>query len=421
MSLRPLLARPGWLARLGWLAPLGRHARRQPHADIATAAVVFVVTLLTTATMPSPTRVDAAAVAVASVACGVLVLRRRHPFTAFVVSAVAAEAYLAMYGGHEGAMVLAAPLIALSTAAEQGSRRRALLIGVLAVLALAAVHMLVKPASWLGAENLALAAFGGLAVAAGDATRSRRELLAEVEARARRAEAERDAEAARRVTEERLRIARDLHDVLGHQLALINVQAGVASYVLAPAGSAGPESPAQEALAHIRTASRAALDELRDTIGLLRQPDEAATPIEPTTGLTGLPQLLASFGRAGLVVDHQERGRPRPVPAPVDLTAYRIVQESLTNVCKHAGPCTVTVTIDYQEDAVRVAVLNPPTGRPATATHGNGLLGMRERVAALAGVLHAGPRPDGGFAVTASLPLAAAPLAPVAAPTGVAP
>jgi signal transduction histidine kinase len=182
----------------------------------------------------------------------------------------------------------------------------------------------------------------------------------------------------------------------------------------------------REALAHIRAASKAALDELRDTIGLLRQPDEAATPTEPNIGLTGLPQLLASFDRAGLTIDYQECGRPRPVTAPVELTAYRIIQESLTNVCKHAGPCAVTVMVDYLEDVVRVTVLNPPTGRPATATRGTGLLGMRERVAALAGVLHAGPRPDGGFAVTASLPVstppaAAAPVVAAPAPSAVAP
>jgi signal transduction histidine kinase len=367
------------------------------------SAVVFAVTLLTTATSPARGRLDAVTVAVATVACGVLVLRRRHPLTVFLVSAVAAEAYLAMYEGHEGAMILAAPLIALGTAAEHGSRRRALLIGVLAVLALAGVHMLVKPASWLGAENLALAAFGGLAVAAGDASRNRRAYLAEVEARARRAEADLDAEAARRVTEERLRIARDLHDVLGHQLALINVQAGVASYVLDGAAP-DPPRPAQEALAHIRTASRTALEELRDTIGLLRAPDEAATPTEPTIGLTGLTALLASFRRAGLAIELRVGGRARPVPAPVDLTAYRIVQESLTNVCKHAGPCGVAVAVDYLTDGVRIEVRNEPTGRAPTAVHGNGLLGMRERVAALAGTLRAGPRPDGGFAVVAWLP-----------------
>jgi signal transduction histidine kinase len=396
-------------ARPGWLDWLGRHARRQPHADVAMAVVVFVVTLVTTATPPARGRIDAVTVTVAAVACGALVLRRRSPLAVFLVSAIAAEAYLAMYQGHEGAMILAAPLIALSTAAEHGSRRRALLIGVLAVLALAAVHMLVKPTSWLGAENLALSAFGGLAVAAGDASRNRRAYLAEVEARARRAEADLDAEAVRRVTDERLRIARDLHDVLGHQLALINVQAGVATYVLDSPAAGVPATPAlgqtREALEHIRLASKTALNELRDTIGLLRQPDEAATPTEPTIGLTGLPQLLASFRRAGLSIDHRVGGRARPVPTPVDLTAYRIIQESLTNVCKHAGPCGVAVAVDYLDDVVRIVVRNEPTGLPAAADHGHGLLGMRERVAALAGVLHAGPHPDGGYRVAASLPL----------------
>jgi signal transduction histidine kinase len=385
---------------------LSRHLLRQPHADIAMAAVVFVVTLLTTATTPSRGRIDAGTVATAAVACGALVLRRRRPLAVFLVSAVAAEGYLAMYQGHEGAMILAAPLIALCTAAEHGSRRRSLLIGVLAVLALAAVHMLVKPTSWLGAENLALAAFGGLAVAAGDASRNRRAYLAEVEARARRAESDLEAEAARRVTEERLRIARDLHDVLGHQLALITVQAGVAGYVLD--GVAGIPAPAGEALAHIRSASRTALDELRDTIGLLRVPGEAATPVEPTVGLTGLPQLVASFGRAGLSVGYRVGGAPRPVPAPVDLTAYRIVQESLTNVCKHAGPCDASVTVDFLADSLRIAVRNQPTGRAAATVPGHGLTGMRERVAALDGALAAGPLPGGGYQVTASLPLVAA-------------
>jgi signal transduction histidine kinase len=403
-------------ARLG---SLGRHLRRQPHADITMAAVVLVVTLVTTASAPAGARIEVGTVGVAAVACGVLVLRRRAPLPVFLVSAVAAEGYMAMYQGHEGAMILAAPLIALCTAAEHGSRRQALLIGVLAVLALAGVHMLVKPTSLLGAENLALAAFGGLAVAAGDATRSRRAYLAEVEAQVRRAEADLDAEAARRVTDERLRIARDLHDVLGHQLALINVQAGVAGYVLdgEPAPVRLPLDAlaltrTREALAHIRTASKTALEELRDTVGLLRQPDEAETPTEPTTGLTGLLGLLASFRRAGLSIEQRIDGRPRPLPTPVDLTAYRIVQESLTNVCKHAGPCTVTLTIDYLADAVHIAVRNEPTGRPAAADYGHGLVGMRERVAALAGVLHAGPEPDGGYRVAASLPLAPVPAAP---------
>jgi signal transduction histidine kinase len=378
-----------------------RHlARRRPHADIALAAVVYAVVLLTTAAAPAG-RLAPASVAVAALSCGVLVVRRRWPFGVFLASAFAAEAYLAMHLGHQGVMVLAAPLIALYTVAEASSRRRGLVIGALAVLALAAVHVLARPSSWLGAENLALAAFGGLAVAAGDAARSRREYLAEVEARARRAEADRDIEAARRVTDERLRIARELHDVIGHQLALINVQAGVASHVL----SSQP-TQAHQALGHIRTASKTALDELRDTIGLLRQPGEQATPTEPTIGLAGLPLLLASFRRSGLTIAERVAGRVRPVPVTVDLAAYRVIQESLTNVCKHAGPSTVDVALDYRPDELRVVVDNRPGPyRPAASGSGHGILGMRERVASLAGTLDAGPRPGGGYRVSAVLPL----------------
>ncbi len=382
-----------------FLAHLHRLGRRQPHADIAVAALVFAVTVVTTVAAPTGGRLDAGTVVSATVSCAALVGRRRWPLLAFLVSAGGAEAYLAANPGHQGAMVLAAPLIALYTVAERGSRLRALLVGFLAVAALAGVHMLVRPSSLLGAENLALAAFGGLAVAAGDAARSRRAYLAEVEARAGRAEAEREAEAARRVTEERLRIARELHDAIGHQLALINVQAAVADHVL----DAEP-GRSREALAHIRGASRTALEELRDTIGLLRQPGDTCAPTDPTSGLTGLPELVASFRRAGLDVEPRIQGTPRPVPAPVDLTAYRIVQESLTNVCKHAGPTGVQLTVEYRGDALRIVVRNRATGRPPTATGGHGLTGMRERVAALHGTLSAGPRPDGGYQITAVLP-----------------
>jgi signal transduction histidine kinase len=285
-----------------------------------------------------------------------------------------------------------------------------LTIGVLAVLTFAGLHMLVKPASWLGADNLALAALGALAVAAGDASRSRRAYLAEVEARARRAERDRDAEAARRVTDERLRIARDLHDVVGHHLALINVQAGVATHVL-------DTQPRQtrEALAHIRQASKTALAELRDTIGLLRQPDEQSAPTEPITGLAGLPELLTSFRRSGLVIDEHVDGAVRPIAVAADLTAYRLIQESLTNVCKHAGLTTVAVRLRYKPDALQVVVDNEIASDPGSISprpgNGHGVVGMRERVTALGGTLSAGPRPNGGYRVTATLPLTSGGLA----------
>jgi signal transduction histidine kinase len=380
-----------------------RHAaRRHPHADIAIAAIVYAVTLVTTAAGPQGGRLDATAVLVAALACGALAARHHWPYTVFLVSAVAAETYLVLYRGHQGSMVLAAPLIALYTVADTSSRRRALTIGVLAVLAFAGLHMLVKPSSWLGADNLALAALGALAVAAGDASRSRRAYLAEVEARARRAEHDRDAEAARRVTDERLRIARDLHDVVGHHLALINVQAGVATHVL-------DAQPAQtrEALAHIRQASKTALAELRDTIGLLRQPDEQAAPTEPIVGLAGLPQLLASFRRSGLVINEHVDGSAGPIAVAADLTAFRVIQESLTNVCKHAGPTTVAVRLHYKPQALQVIVDNGAAraGTPPSSGRGHGIIGMRERVTALGGTLSASPRHNGGYRVTATVPL----------------
>jgi signal transduction histidine kinase len=379
-----------------------RHASRHPHTDLAVAAVVCAVTLLTTTAGRTGRQLDVSAVAFAAVACGVLVARRRWPLAVLLTSAAAAEAYLVHYQGHQGSMVLAAPLIALYTVADTSSRHRSLVIGVLAVLAFAGLHMLVKPSSLLGVDNLALAALGGLAVAAGDASRNRRAYLAEAQARAEHAEADRDAEAARRVTEERLRIARDLHDVVGHHLALIYVQAGVAAHVL----DREPEKAA-EALAHIRGASKTALGELRDTIGLLRQPDEQAAPTEPVVGLAGVDELLGSFRRSGLTITEHVDGPVRRIAVAADLTAYRVIQESLTNVCKHAGPTAVSVRLTYRPDLLRIVVDNAAAGHAkaaAPAGRGHGLIGMRERVTALGGTLRCGPRPDGGFRVTATLP-----------------
>jgi signal transduction histidine kinase len=321
-----------------------------------------------------------------------------------LVTAAAAEGYLLHYHGPQRLLVLAAPLIALYTVAAGSSRRRSLAIGMLAVLAFASLHNLIKPASWIGSDNLVLVALGALAIAAGDATRSHRAYLAEAEARARQAEADRETEAARRVTEERLHIARELHDALGHQLALIHIQAEVAAHALTD-----PPPPAAQALTHVRTASRAALGQLNDTVALLRQPDEVAAPVEPATGLAGIGGLLATFERSGLSIDVRVEGPTRPLPTVTDLAAYRVVQESLTNVRKHAGPTAVLVRLRSDEDTLHVVVDN--TAGAAKPTGGNrpghGLVGMRERISALGGTLHAGPRPDGGYRVSASLPLSA--------------
>ncbi|HUR09325.1 MAG TPA: histidine kinase, partial [Nonomuraea sp.] len=238
--------------------------------------------------------------------------------------------------------------------------------------------------------------------AIGDALRSRRAYVAAIEERARRAEETREEEAERRVMEERLHIARELHDVLAHHIALINVQAQVAAHLLATE----PEQ-ARTALGHVRHAGKEALDELRTTVGLLRRPgsrDELLT--EPAPSLDRLPELVDSFTAAGLQLGWLIYGDPRPLPAPVGLAAFRIVQEALTNVSKHAPRATATVRIDYASDAVVVDVADDGESDPGgiSSGTGHGLIGMRERARSVGGTFVAGPVEDGGFRVRAVLP-----------------
>jgi signal transduction histidine kinase len=379
------------------LAHLQRAAHRRPHlADAAIAALVWVAALLTT-TGPHHLR-ELAPLVLATVACAALVVRRRWPYPVLLVSTVAAELYLARQPGTGDTLILAAPLVALYTVAESTDRRRSLLVAGLLVLVLGAFHTFGAPARWLGPENVALAALGGLAVAAGEASRHRRAYLAEVLLRAEDAERDREAETRRRVTEERLRIARDLHDSVGHHLALINVQAGVARHVMTD-----QPAPVRDTFDQIRHGSRAALDELRDSVGLLRRPEDPGAPVEPTVGVAALEDLLASFTRSGLRIVCRHDGDTATLPWPADVTAYRIVQEALTNVCKHAGPVEVRLTLRREQQSLTVIVDNDgPVAQPAREAHG--IVGMRERVAALGGTLLAGPRPTGGFRVTAMLP-----------------
>jgi signal transduction histidine kinase len=319
-----------------------------------------------------------------------------------VVSVVGAEAYLHPDRGQTGVLILLAPLIALYTLADLTERRRGLTVGGLAVAAIAATHTLGHP-SWMGPENLALAALGALAVAAGDSSRNRRAYLAEAERRAARAEHEREQDARQRVTEERLRIARDLHDSVGHHLALINVQALVADQLL----STAPEQ-AHQALSHVKAASRSAIEELRDTIGLLRDPGESAAPAQPAVGLDGLAELVASFRAAGLNIDQDVQGKVRPLARAADLTAYRVIQEALTNIWKHAGAPGARLRLAYEPAALRITVDDDGTGQPEPAGRGgHGIIGMRERVTAVGGRFQAGPRPAGGFRVSATLPFTA--------------
>jgi signal transduction histidine kinase len=339
-----------------------------------------------------------------------LALRRRYPVPVLALTVAATVGY--MFVGPVRGPILAGSGLAIYTVCSVVERRLALAIGGLAVLSVGIASMALSPEKWDKSVNGIAFAWTAMTVAVGEAVRSRRAFVAAIEERARRAEHTREEEARRRVAEERLRIARELHDIVGHHIALINIQAGVASHLLATQ----PDT-ARDALAQVREAGRAALAELGATVAVLRQTGEgedAASPREPAPGLDRLPQLLDSFDRAGLRVERRTEGEPQAIPAAVDLTAYRVVQESLTNVRKHAGTSAATLTLAYRPGALRVEVEDegPGGGGPVQADdHGSGgygLIGMRERAASVGGSFRAGPRPGGGFRVLVDLPLAAA-------------
>jgi signal transduction histidine kinase len=235
----------------------------------------------------------------------------------------------------------------------------------------------------------------------GDGVRTRRAYLAGLEERARYLEETREEEARRRVADERLRIARDVHDVIAHSIASINVRAGSALHVM----DRRPEQ-ARDALLAIKEASGEALTELRSTIGPLRADDDV--PRSPTPTLARLAPLLETAARAGLPVEVGIWGEPRPLPSAVDVAGYRIVQESLTNVVRHAHAHAAAVTVDYRSAFVELEVTDDGRGsNGADAEPGHGIAGMRERVEAVGGRMEAGPSVAGGFRVWARLPVPA--------------
>jgi signal transduction histidine kinase len=339
-----------------------------------------------------------------AVVCGALAFRRRWPLWVLLVTVAGALVRTVLErSGAAGSPFLVASSLAVFTFALTSRRSAGLAGGAITALVLFCGDGLWVPGSWWDAENVGVLAWTGMAVAAGDALRNRRAYVAAVRERARRAEEAREQEAGRRVVEERLRIARELHDVVAHHIAVIQVQAGVAAHMLHSQPAA-----AEGAIGHVRRAAGEVLDELGTLLGVLRQSgDDPGTPSEPTPSLSRLDALVRSFSGAGLCVDSVSSGLPRALPAAVDLTAYRLVQESLTNAHKHGGD-RAQVTLAFHPQQLTVEVCNgPPPGVPrptAAAGTGQGLLGMRERVLAVGGWLEAGPTLEGGFRVRALLP-----------------
>ena len=262
----------------------------------------------------------------------------------------------------------------------------------------------------LATEFLPGIAVLALAIMLGEVVRSRRALAAETADRLRLAGEEREAETGRRVAEERLRIARELHDTVAHSMATITVQAGSALHVLGPDAPAGDgvDRNLRSALLAIRETSKAALSEMRATLGQLRHETPDESPELRAAGLDRLPALCEAVTAAGAPVTVTTQGQPRPVPPAVSHAAYRILQESLTNVLRHAGPrARASVGLAYEPGALVIRVTDDghgPGSVAGDATAGHGLTGMAERAAAVGGTFSAAARPAGGFEVAARLP-----------------
>ncbi len=349
----------------------------------------------------------AAAYVIAVLSAAVLPLRHRAPLAAMAGTTVCGM-LVAPLGLLLTPLIVAPAVVTAYTLAVRTERRAATAVLLPSVALLVASSSLFESLSWQDASRMgAVAAFPLVAGVLGHSAQNRRAYLEAVEERARRAEESRDTEARRRVAEERVRIARELHDVVAHQITLAGAQATVAHHLF----DLRPEQTRKSLKELVETTSNA-LDDLRAAVGLLRQSGDDAAATEPAPGLSRLPTLVESFRRAGLEVSVHHEGLVRPLLPGVDLTAYRIIQEALTNVTKHAGTGSARVRLVWNRDRVTITVADDGGSRttpsPSTGPGGFGLIGMRERATAVGGHLTASRRPEGGFLVSTQLPLPSA-------------
>ncbi|MET9359356.1 sensor histidine kinase [Streptomyces sp. NPDC006632] len=377
-------------------------ASRLPWASTAALTVfVLVGTHFAAHAQSHRTPLDAFAQVLLVAGCAVLLLRLRHPVVAVFATSAAALLYLG--AGYPYGPVFVPVAVGCFAAVVAGCRRQAwAAVGMLWLGHLLVAHWLYRwlppegdaAASW--GQELGIAAWAVAVVAVAELLRARREQWA-------RERSARLAAAKRRADEERLRIARELHDVLAHSISVINVQAGVGLALI----DSDPEQ-ARTALTTIKSASKEALGEVRQVLETLRAPGEA--PRSPAPGLDRLPELVEQAASAGLTVTTTTSGRRRALPPGIDLAAFRIVQEALTNVVRHSSARSAHLTVGYEPDALvlRVDDGGPPSGGDAGGS-GSGLIGMRERAAALGGTIDAGPVTVGGYRVAARLPLATGP------------
>ncbi|MBG0826682.1 sensor histidine kinase [Planomonospora sp. ID67723] len=374
-------------------------------ADVALAAVIAALQEAGALSVPGTGPLDHLAVLAGSLA---LVARRRAPVA--VLAAVTACMLVYAVGSDPGPPAAFPVLIAVHTAARAGHRLPAAAAGAafLGGTLASALVVVSDPAAAGGRSaqdtvrgTILLLGWFLAAGVSGTVSRHRQAYLEQAEQRAAEAERTREEAALRRAGEERLRIARELHDSLTHSISIIKVQAGVAVHL---ARKRGEEVP--EALLAIQEASGEAMRELRATLEVLRDPAGDPAGDARGSGLGRLDDLVDRARAAGLTATVAVTGERRTLPAAVDHSAYRIVQEALTNVSRHSASASASVRIGYHLDRLVVQVDDDGRASPGTSpAPGNGLTGMRERVTALGGRLHAGPRPQGGFTVRAELPL----------------
>jgi signal transduction histidine kinase len=380
------------------LPPRGAAARRWA-TDGAIAVVVIAIeaggTLASAGWHHGHATAGAATYLLLAVGGASLIARRRYP-----VGVLAVTLAVAIWPGaaSQARLIWIALIVAFFTAVQ--ARRRAAAIASLVIGYAASVW----PPWLIGTRGHASAGFAvGLAIlllfllAVAEVIRARGQRTAALEH-------SRQEELRRQAGEERLRIARDLHDVVAHNISVINVQANTALHLM----DRQPHR-ARSALTTINEVSGQALAELRSVLGVLRAVDESA-PRAPAPGLARLGDLADTAAAAGVAVRLEESGQRVPLPADVDLAAYRIVQEALTNTARHSGSTSATIRIAYREDALVLEIHDGGARRPGRPPGqprgtGSGIAGMTERAAALGGTLRAGPRPGGGFAVQARLPL----------------
>ncbi|MGH8775334.1 MAG: sensor histidine kinase [Jiangellaceae bacterium] len=359
----------------------------------AVMLAVFAVEPGDTPTGAATRAFDWLAVLIVVAAAGLLLARRRYPLTVVMAILVLVGWWNVL--GYRSGLINVVSLVAYFTVGATGDRRKQS-AAVAVTLVPLVVYAVVDDEPWwwlVGALGWPLAA-----VLFGELSRSRRAVMDSYRRRAVRAEADREAEAERRVAQERLRIARDLHDLLGHTVSLMTVQASVA----ADKFDRSPER-SRAAIEHIRAAGRQATSEVRATVELLRNdPDELA--LAPTPAISDVDALAASTARVGLEVDCTVAADAVDVDPLVGLTVYRIVQESLTNVIRHADAGQVSVRIDRRDGVVTCVVADDGTACHGRVVAGNGLRGMVERVGLAGGTIHYGARPGGGFEVAATLP-----------------